>query len=334
MVMIHAVIISRTTRHCTAFFPRVAPTPMIAPLIAWVEETGMPASVHHNKDRAACGRRTESLVRADLRDLLCHLVHNLPSPETGAEADRDCRGEDDPLRYIEGQEDPGGHEQGRDHTDRVLAVVRPVGGCLDKAREHVERLEDPLHVVLPGVPEEVGDENIEEEGAVIPMIGEMKMKSTIARSPPIWMIPASIRTGMIRAAPQIAPSMAPNRVSSLNEAVNRPSTNRPDDPPDQPRTITSPSAVNEGRITAAGPATAIPAPSSPPTIAWLLESGMPARVATKTRTIAAPMATTIESGVRPLWRTIAVPMVAATAVVKRNGPIMLQIAVYRTALTR
>src|SRR5512136_3298653 len=45
MVITHAVIISRTTRHCTAFLPLVAPTPMIEPLMAWVDETGIPPAV-------------------------------------------------------------------------------------------------------------------------------------------------------------------------------------------------------------------------------------------------------------------------------------------------
>ena len=82
---------------------------------------------------------------------------------------------------------------------------------------------------------------------------------------------------------------------------------------------------------AARPKAATPAPRRPPTIAWLLESGIPARVATKTRMMDAPIATTIESGVRASLLTIAVPIVAATAVVKRYGPIMLQMAVRKTA---
>src|SRR5512137_728646 len=45
MVTIHAVIISRTTSHRTAFLPRVAPTPTIAPVITWVDETGIPDTV-------------------------------------------------------------------------------------------------------------------------------------------------------------------------------------------------------------------------------------------------------------------------------------------------
>jgi hypothetical protein len=54
-------------------------------------------------------------------------------------------------------------------------------------------------------------------------------------------------------------------------------------------------------------------------------------VATNTSMIEAPMATTMDRGVRPLLVTIAVPIVAATAVVKRNGPAMLQTAVKNTA---
>jgi hypothetical protein len=48
--------------------------------------------------------------------------------------------------------------------------------------------------------------------------------------------------------------------------------------------------------------------------------------------IADPMATIIDEGVRALFIIIAVPIVAATAVVKMNGPSMLQIAVRKTAL--
>ena len=132
-------------------------------------------------------------------------------------------------------------------------------------------------------------------------------------------------------APQTAPSIAPNRISSLNDAVNRPRQMAPVTAPSRPKKTTSITLSQEGRMTAEKPATAIPAPRSPPTIAWLLEIGIPARVATNTRMMAAPMATTMESGVRPLCVTIAVPMVAATAVVNRNGPTRLQMAVKKTA---
>ena len=79
------------------------------------------------------------------------------------------------------------------------------------------------------------------------------------------------------------------------------------------------------------PPTATPAPIRPPIIALLLESGIPTRVATKIRSIAAAMPTMIDAGVRALFVTIVVPIVAATAVVKMNGPSMLQIAVRKTA---
>src|SRR5512137_940860 len=55
------------------------------------------------------------------------------------------------------------------------------------------------------------------------------------------------------------------------------------------------------------------------------------RVATNTRKIEVSIVTINESGVSPSVLTISVPMVTATAVEKRNGPIMLQIAVENTA---
>src|SRR5208337_3491307 len=51
IVTTHAVIIPRTTFQLTAFFPLVTPTPIIAPLITWVEETGIPYDV--TMDRVA-----------------------------------------------------------------------------------------------------------------------------------------------------------------------------------------------------------------------------------------------------------------------------------------
>ena len=100
-----------------------------------------------------------------------------------------------------------------------------------------------------------------------------------------------------------------------------------------PMPMTSISRLVPGRITADSPPTAIPAPRSPPIMALLLDRGMPARVAANTRIMAVPVATTMERGVSPLRETIAVPTVAATAVVKRNGPIRLQQAVEKTAFT-
>ena len=88
-----------------------------------------------------------------------------------------------------------------------------------------------------------------------------------------------------------------------------------------------------GRIMAENPATAIAEPSRPPTIAWLLEIGIPDRVATKTRVMAAPIATTMDNGVRPFSFTMAVPIVAATAVENKKGPTRLHTAVEKTAFT-
>ena len=101
--------------------------------------------------------------------------------------------------------------------------------------------------------------------------------------------------------------------------------------PIRPKKTTSATLSHDGRMIAEKPATAIPVPRRPPIRAWLLERGIPARVATNTRMMAVPMATTMESGVSPLFVTMAVPMVAATAVVNRNGPTMLQTAVENTA---
>ena len=139
------------------------------------------------------------------------------------------------------------------------------------------------------------------------------------------MSPASIRTGMIRPRPRLLPSRTPSRTSSLNDAVKA-KDNGPDNCTDDTESP-APSMLIGGRMTAPRPNAATPAPSSPPTMAWLLERGMPARVATKTRIMDAPIATTIDRGVSALRVTMAVPIVAATAVVKRNGPITLQIAV-------
>ena len=60
---------------------------------------------------------------------------------------------------------------------------------------------------------------------------------------------------------------------------------------------------------------------------------MPARVATRTSTVDTSIAIMIVRGVRALLWITDVPMVIATAVVKINGPIMLQIAVRKTAFT-
>ncbi len=79
------------------------------------------------------------------------------------------------------------------------------------------------------------------------------------------------------------------------------------------------------------PPNATPAPIRPPIIALLLESGIPIRVAMKIRRIADAMPTMIDVGVSAFFVTIVVPIVAATAVVKMNGPSMLQIAVRKTA---
>ena len=42
MVMIHAHTILRVTPHFTAVIQRVAPTPIMAPVIVWVVLTGIP----------------------------------------------------------------------------------------------------------------------------------------------------------------------------------------------------------------------------------------------------------------------------------------------------
>ena len=49
MVMTQAMTISRATFQRTAEARRAAPTPMIAPVMVWVVETGMPRPVAMNK---------------------------------------------------------------------------------------------------------------------------------------------------------------------------------------------------------------------------------------------------------------------------------------------
>jgi len=332
MVMTHAVIISRTTRHCTAVLPRVAPTPMIAPLIAWVDETGIPTSVTATRIALLAVAAQNPwygrilVICFAILSTTCHPPKQVPRPIATADARMTHAGTAKVRRIPE---------------DTSRAVITPTACWPSLApwavawtrlastwrgwkirfirfwREYRKRCETMMS---------------KRKAPTIPMMGEMKMKRTIARSPATRRVPVSISTGMIRAAPQIAPSMAPSRISSRNEAVKSPRVIAPMTPPIRPLMSTSTRVLTGGRMTAPGPATAIPAPISPPTIAWLLEMGMPARVATNTRMIAEPIATTMEKGVRPLALTIAVPIVAATAVVKRNGPIMLPIAVYSTAL--
>jgi hypothetical protein len=49
IVMTQAVTMRRTVPHWTAEDPRVAPTPIIEPVIAWVVETGTPNAVMNDR---------------------------------------------------------------------------------------------------------------------------------------------------------------------------------------------------------------------------------------------------------------------------------------------
>ena len=91
MVMTHAVIISRTTRHCTAFLPRVAPTPMIEPLMAWVDETGIPRAVTITRMALLAVAAQNPwygrilVISFAILSTTCHPPKQVPSPIASAE---------------------------------------------------------------------------------------------------------------------------------------------------------------------------------------------------------------------------------------------------------
>jgi hypothetical protein len=67
IVMTHAVTIRRTVPHWTAEDPRVAPTPIMAPVIAWVVETGTPNAVMNVR---MCYQRTIEVYNNRLHTLV------------------------------------------------------------------------------------------------------------------------------------------------------------------------------------------------------------------------------------------------------------------------
>ena len=89
------------TPHRTADSRRVAPTPTIAPVIAWVVLTGTPSSVAMSSATAAPVSAAKPPTGCSLRDLRSHRVDDPPAAGQRAEADRRVRGQIDPERDVE-----------------------------------------------------------------------------------------------------------------------------------------------------------------------------------------------------------------------------------------
>ena len=71
----------------TAETRRAAPTPMMAPVMVWVVETGSPSQVAMNSVRAA-GLGAEALHRRQLGDPRAHGAHDPPAAHQGAQPHR------------------------------------------------------------------------------------------------------------------------------------------------------------------------------------------------------------------------------------------------------
>ena len=76
---------------------------------------------------------------------------------------------------------------------------------------------------------------------------------------------------------------------------------------------------------------AIPAPSTPPTSEWLLDTGIPKTEETKTHKTAPNMAAKTREGERSDESTIPLPIIFAIAVENKKGPIKLNMAASPTA---
>ena len=92
MVMIQAMTMLPAMPQRTAETRRAAPTPMIAPVIVCVVETGMPSQVAANSVMRAAGLGAEALHRIEPRDLRAHRVDDAPAAEQRAQRHRRLAG--------------------------------------------------------------------------------------------------------------------------------------------------------------------------------------------------------------------------------------------------
>ena len=100
IVSTHAQTIRPATPQRTAESLRVAPTPMIAPVMVWVVDTGIPSAVARNSVIAPPGLGAEPADGLQLGDLLPHRLDDPPAAEQRAQRDRGVAGEDDPERDV------------------------------------------------------------------------------------------------------------------------------------------------------------------------------------------------------------------------------------------
>src|SRR5215470_15270277 len=125
MVMIQARMMPLATFQRTAETFLAAPTPMIAPVIVWVVETGMPSSVAMNRGEAG--------------DLRPHGLDDPPAARERAERHRGLARQHDPERNAERPAQVALRiEQDRDDPHGLLRVVAAVA-------ERVERGGHELH---------------------------------------------------------------------------------------------------------------------------------------------------------------------------------------------
>ena len=96
-----AMTISVVTFQRTAETRRAAPTPMIAPVMVWVVETGTPSQVAANSVIAPPVSAQKPLHRRQPRDARAHRAHDAPAAEQRAEAHRGLTRDDDPEWNVE-----------------------------------------------------------------------------------------------------------------------------------------------------------------------------------------------------------------------------------------
>ena len=144
IVRTQAMTIVRATPHRTAERPpRRDPTPMIAPVIVWVVETGIPPSEAPMRVDGARELRARAADRLERRDPHPHRPDDPPAAGERSEADRGVAHEDDPERDVQRLEVPRREEEDGDDPHRLLRVVHPVAEREGGGRDELDLPEPP-----------------------------------------------------------------------------------------------------------------------------------------------------------------------------------------------
>src|ERR1700674_1860644 len=165
MVRIQATTMFSATPQRTAESLLTAPTPIIAPVMVCVVETGTPSSVARKRVIAPPVSAQNPPHGTQFGDLHSHRLDDTPTAEQGSQCHRRLAGEHDPQRYMKLRSAlTHGKQQHGNDTHRLLRVVAAMAEAIERGGDELQAAKPAVDLVRSSAEQQVPDQRHEQHG--------------------------------------------------------------------------------------------------------------------------------------------------------------------------